>query len=84
MDEFKGRVAVITGGGGGIGAAMAEAFAERGARIVLADVDEEAATRVARRLADGGAEAIGVRTDVSTLEGVQRSSPPPTPTGSTP
>jgi NAD(P)-dependent dehydrogenase (short-subunit alcohol dehydrogenase family) len=71
MDEFKGRVAVITGGGGGIGAAMAEAFAGRGARLVLADIDEEAATRVARRLTDGGAEAIGVRADVSTLEGVQ-------------
>src|SRR5439155_19800039 len=33
MDDFQGRVAVITGGGGGIGAAMARAFAARGARL---------------------------------------------------
>ncbi len=50
MDDFQGRVAVITGGGGGIGAALARAFAARGARIVLADVDRAAMEGVAAAL----------------------------------
>jgi NAD(P)-dependent dehydrogenase (short-subunit alcohol dehydrogenase family) len=71
MDEFRGRVAVITGGGGGIGAALAEAFAARGARLVLADVDEPATARVAERLAARGAEVLVVPTDVTALASVQ-------------
>ncbi len=39
MDAFKNRVAVVTGGSGGIGSALARAFAARGAKIVLADLD---------------------------------------------
>jgi NAD(P)-dependent dehydrogenase (short-subunit alcohol dehydrogenase family) len=50
---------------------MAEAFAARGVRLVLADIDEGAAAGVARRLADGGAEVIAVRTDVTSLESVE-------------
>src|SRR5581483_7214547 len=42
MDPFAGRVAVVTGGGSGIGAALARAFAARGAHLVLADLDPEA------------------------------------------
>jgi NAD(P)-dependent dehydrogenase (short-subunit alcohol dehydrogenase family) len=45
MRDFQQKVVVITGGGGGIGAAMAGAFAARGARIVLADLDEAAMRR---------------------------------------
>jgi NAD(P)-dependent dehydrogenase (short-subunit alcohol dehydrogenase family) len=71
MDEFRDRVAVITGGGGGIGAAMARAFAARKARIVLADLDEAAAKRVADELAGRGAEVLVVRTDVTNLASVQ-------------
>jgi len=71
MDEFRDRVAVITGGGGGIGAAMARAFAARKARIVLADLDEAAAKRVADELTAGGAEVLVVRTDVTELASVQ-------------
>ncbi len=47
MDQFNGRVAVITGGAGGIGMAMARAFASGGAKLVLADLDEAALQRVA-------------------------------------
>ncbi|MBI3767265.1 MAG: SDR family NAD(P)-dependent oxidoreductase [Deltaproteobacteria bacterium] len=71
MDDFQGRVAVITGGGGGIGAAMAEAFAARGARLVLADLQLDAAMAVAERLHARGAEAIAVQTDVTVLDAVR-------------
>jgi NAD(P)-dependent dehydrogenase (short-subunit alcohol dehydrogenase family) len=71
MDDFQGRVAVITGGGGGIGAAMAEAFATRGARLVLADLELDAASAVAERLRARGAEAIAVRTDVTVRDTVR-------------
>jgi NAD(P)-dependent dehydrogenase (short-subunit alcohol dehydrogenase family) len=71
VDPFQGRVAVVTGGGGGIGAALAEAFAARGARLVLADLDEAAMERVAGPLAARGAAVLSVPTDVGELESVQ-------------
>jgi NAD(P)-dependent dehydrogenase (short-subunit alcohol dehydrogenase family) len=64
MDPFSGRVAVITGGAGGIGMAMARAFAARGARLVLADLDDAALGRAAAALRAEGATVHGVRTDV--------------------
>src|SRR2546429_8058709 len=71
MDDFRARVAVITGGGGGIGAALATAFAARGARIVLADLDEAAMARVADRMTAGGASVLAVPTDVTHLASVR-------------
>jgi NAD(P)-dependent dehydrogenase (short-subunit alcohol dehydrogenase family) len=71
MDEFRGRVAVITGGGGGIGAAMARAFAARGARLVLADVDQAAMATVAEALRAGGTDVLTVATDVTSLDSVR-------------
>ena len=71
MDAFRGRVAVITGGGGGIGAAMARAFAARGARLVLADLDEAAMAAVAETLRGSGADILTVPTDVTRLESVR-------------
>jgi NAD(P)-dependent dehydrogenase (short-subunit alcohol dehydrogenase family) len=71
MDDFSGRVAVVTGGGNGIGAALARAFAARGARLVLADLDEAAMQRVAEPLVADGNEVLCVRTDVGELSDVQ-------------
>jgi len=71
MDPFKDRVAVITGGAGGIGTAMARAFAERGAKIVLADLDEPGLAAAARELEKTGAQVLTVRTDVTKLESVE-------------
>src|SRR5204863_8392176 len=65
VDQFKDKVAVVTGGGSGIGRALVLALARGGRRVVLADVDEAARDGVAREARGLGVEALTVRTDVS-------------------
>lgn len=71
MDPFRERVAVVTGGGSGIGAALASAFAARGARIVLADLDASAMAKVEAELREAGADVLSVPTDVSKRASVE-------------
>src|ERR1700682_538501 len=70
MARFRldGKVAVVTGGGSGIGAATCRAFAEQGARVVVADLSEEGGRKVAQDLGDA---AEFWRTDVTDLASVQ-------------
>jgi NAD(P)-dependent dehydrogenase (short-subunit alcohol dehydrogenase family) len=63
--DFKGQVALVTGAGSGMGLATAEAFAEAGAAVVLADIDEEALRAATDGLASAGHRAIGVVCDVA-------------------
>ncbi len=63
--RLRGRVAIVTGGGLGIGRAYAEGLAREGAAVTIADVDGDAAAEVAARIRDGGGRALAVRTDVS-------------------
>jgi NAD(P)-dependent dehydrogenase (short-subunit alcohol dehydrogenase family) len=66
-----GHVAVVTGAGSGIGAALAEAFGALGGRVVLADVEEAALKRVGETLRDRGVEFLAVPTDVSDPDAVE-------------
>ncbi|KAL1487459.1 hypothetical protein MTO96_030943 [Rhipicephalus appendiculatus] len=61
--EFSGRLAVVTGGGGGIGEAICIVLAERGARVVVADIDFEAAQKVSNSL-PGNQDHRAVEVDV--------------------
>ena len=71
MDDFAGKVAVITGAASGIGRALALDFARRGMRIVAADIEEAPLADLAFQLTELGAECLQHPTDVSRLESVQ-------------
>lgn len=64
LQDFRGRVVVITGGASGIGRALGERFAAEGSKVVLADVEAGALERTAEELSAAG-EVSGVRTDVT-------------------
>lgn len=65
LDRFDERVAIVTGAAQGIGEAVARAFAERGARVAVADLNEHGAVRVATDLRQAGLVAHAVATDVT-------------------
>jgi NAD(P)-dependent dehydrogenase (short-subunit alcohol dehydrogenase family) len=71
MDDLKGTVAVVTGGAGGIGRALAVRFAAEGMRLVVADVEEAALDATVAALKANGVEAIGVATDVTSFASVE-------------
>src|ERR687883_322545 len=63
--DFSGKVALITGAASGMGLATAQAFAEAGAAVVLADFKEDAVKAAAGKLVAAGHKALAVRCDVS-------------------
>ncbi len=65
MQDFRDKVAVVTGGASGIGRAMVDRFAQAGMRIVIADVEPAALASAERELRDRGATVLGVKTDVA-------------------
>jgi 3-oxoacyl-[acyl-carrier protein] reductase len=69
MQALEGKVAIITGGAQGIGRAIAELFAERGADVVLADIQIEKADQTANTIIEQtGRRAMAVRLDATSLE----------------
>jgi NAD(P)-dependent dehydrogenase (short-subunit alcohol dehydrogenase family) len=70
MQEFRDRVAVVTGAASGIGRALSRRFADEGMRVVLADVEPGALEKTAGEMAAAGARVLAVPTDVSRAEQV--------------
>src|SRR4051812_34282065 len=71
MESFDGKTAVITGGGNGIGRAVARELAGRGCRIMLADIDTGALEESAANVAAASAEVATRVTDVTKLSEVE-------------
>ncbi|MGO4250470.1 glucose 1-dehydrogenase [Paenarthrobacter sp. RAF54_2] len=69
--DFTGKVAMVTGGGSGMGRSTAIAFAAAGARTVVVDLSEESARATADLILEQGGEAIAVRCDVTRSEDVK-------------
>ena len=68
--ELPERVAIVTGAARGIGFAIAERLSRAGARVVVADLDEEGAMTAGERLREGGAEAVEAVADITKPEEV--------------
>src|SRR5438045_6912907 len=68
---YTGKVAFVTGGGGGIGRAAALACASEGANVVVADVSEKDNQETARMIEEKGERALAVRCDVTRVEDVK-------------
>ena len=71
MDDFRDRVAVITGGASGIGRAIGLELAEAGAHVVVADIDGSLAARTAEEIAARGVRSLAVETDVAVRDSVE-------------
>jgi NAD(P)-dependent dehydrogenase (short-subunit alcohol dehydrogenase family) len=71
--EFEGRTAIVTGAGSGIGSEIARRLGAQGASVVVADLNEAAADKVAREIEGAGGAAVAVRQDVADSESVRQS-----------
>lgn len=68
MGQLEGKVAIVTGGASGIGAACATTLAREGAKVVVTDLDDNGGQAVVERIGGAGGEAIFLHQDVSIEE----------------
>jgi NAD(P)-dependent dehydrogenase (short-subunit alcohol dehydrogenase family) len=71
MDDLSGKTAVVTGGGSGIGRAIALELANAGMHIVIGDIEDDAGRAVADELREAGARVLAMQTDVSDFTSVE-------------
>lgn len=69
--RLKDRIAIVTGGGNGIGRAIAEHIAKEGGKVVVSDIDFQAAKSTVEKIREQGGEAYAVKTDVTRKADVQ-------------
>src|SRR5690625_911877 len=70
--RLNNKVAIVTGGGGDIGRSTAIRFAEEGARVVVADIDEETGMETVSLIRNNGGSSAFVRTDMTKLNDVEK------------
>ena len=70
MERLKGKIAVITGGGGGIGLSSSKRFAAEGASVIVLEVDDSSGKKVEREIIDSGGTCTFIQTDISDVSSV--------------
>src|SRR6185369_17286586 len=71
-DRLRDKVAIVTGGAAGIGQATAQLFAEEGAKVIVADINEKAGAETVGEIESKGGHAIFVPTEISKENAVDR------------
>jgi NAD(P)-dependent dehydrogenase (short-subunit alcohol dehydrogenase family) len=70
-DSLNGKVAIVTGGGSGIGEARCSELARRGAQVIVADINADDAAQVAAAITDNGGQATASTIDVTSEQNVR-------------
>lgn len=73
MGKLTGKVAFVTGGTSGIGEFTAKAFAEQGAKVIVAGRDEEDGTRIVKEIEEKGGQGLFVKLDITEKEDIKQS-----------
>jgi NAD(P)-dependent dehydrogenase (short-subunit alcohol dehydrogenase family) len=72
MNGFDGKVGIVTGGGSGLGEAIAKALASKGVKVVISDINLKGAERVVQEIAGAGGTASAMQTDTAKAEDSER------------
>ena len=72
MFTLNNKLAIITGGGSGIGKAITSVFAKQGAQVYVLDMDEKGGSNTVKEIADGGGSAVFLKCNVASQGDVKR------------